>query len=202
MKKLFKNLKKIVIFILIIIVAMLCLYIFINHNKLGISDNKKVDTTLIANEFKNVSELATYKYNYTDVLYYKDSNEFKGITLPFTQKSFLVKFSGCIKAGVDLSTADIKVDGNKESVTVTLSSSKVLDNVIDSDNITILDEESALFNKVESQEILDELDKKKKSVEEQLLKDDFLKKSDENTKVLLEGILKGMGFKTINIEFK
>lgn len=202
MKKLFKNLKKLVIFILIIIVAVLSLYIFINHNKLGIIDNKKVDTTLIANEFKNVSELATYKYNYTDVLYYKDSSEFKGITLPFTQKSFLVKFSGCIKAGVDLSTADIKVDNNKKSVTVTLNSSKVLDNVIDSNNITILDEESALFNKVESNEILDELDKKKKSVEEQLLKQDFLKKSDENTKILLEGILKGLGFKTINIEFK
>lgn len=202
MKKIFTSLKKLLIFILILIVAVLSLYIFINRSKLGISNSKKVDTTLIANEFKNVSELATYKYNYTDVLYYKNSNEFKGITLPLTQKSFLVKFSGCITAGVDLKTADIEVSNNRETVTVTLKASRVLSNVINSNDITILDEESALFNKVESQEILDELNKKKSSTEKQLIKQDFLKKSDENTRTLLEGILKGMGFKTIKIEFK
>ena len=202
MKKLFKNLKNVLLFVLVILVAVLSLYIFINRSKFGITSNKKETTTLIANEFKNVSELATYKYNYTDVIYYKNSNEFNGITLPLTQKTFLVKFSGCVKAGVDLSSADIKVDNNKESVTVTLNSSKVLDNVIDSDNISILDEKSALFNKLESHEILDELNKKKKVVQDELIKKDFLKKSDENTKVLLEGILKNMGFKTIKIEFK
>lgn len=202
MKKLGNKLKNILIAILIIVVALLSIYIIINKESFGIKNKKSVDTVLIASEFKNIKELATYKYNYTDVIYFKDSSEFKGITLPLTEKSFLVKFQGVIKAGIDLDSADISLKNNNEEAVISVPHSKIVDNTLDTSSVKILDEKSAIFNKLESHEILDELNKKKTDVEDELLKSDFLQKSDESTEKLLEGLLKGMGIKKVTIIFK
>lgn len=202
MKKFGSKLKNIIIIVLLVAIAVLSFYIFINKGTLGIKNKKSVDTVLIASEFKNIKELATYKYNYTDVIYFKDSSEFKGVTLPLTEKSFLVKFQGVIKAGIDLDSAEISLKNNNEEAVITIPHSKIVDNTLDTSSVKILDEKSALFNKLESHEILDELDKKKTDVQDELLKGDFLQKSDESTQKLLEGLLKGMGIKKVTITFK
>lgn len=199
--KLRNKLKHTMILILVVAISLLVFYGILSKNGLIAKKEKTVTSTVVANEFKQISELAAYKYNYTDVIYFKDSSKYNGFTIPLTQKTFLVKYSGYVKAGVDLNDAVIKISEDKHSIEVKLKNSKVLDNVIDVNSTTILDEKSALFNKLQSQEIIDELNKNKKEIETKLISDGFLKKSDENITKLLHEILKNMGFKNISIKY-
>ncbi|MCY6369794.1 DUF4230 domain-containing protein [Clostridium ganghwense] len=166
----------------------------------GTTHEKVVSSTNVANELKRISELATYKNTYTDVIFVKDSKKIKDFTIPFTTKTLVIKYSGYVKAGVNLEDAEIDVNNKEKKVDVKLKKAKILDNVIDTNNVNILDERSALFNKVNGQEIFNELNKNKGQVVESLIKDGFLDKANENTKILLEGILKSMGFEKVNIQ--
>ncbi|MCY6958810.1 DUF4230 domain-containing protein [Clostridium brassicae] len=163
--------------------------------------DKVVDRSNVTNEFKNISELATYKNSYTDVLFIKDSKKIKEFTIPFTTNSILIKYSGYIKAGVDLQSAQIDLDESEKKITVKLKKSKILDNVIDTNSVTVLDETTSIFSKVQTKEIFDEINNNKGQVVDKLVKEGFLDKANENTKILLEGLLKNMGFEKISIEF-
>lgn len=165
------------------------------------TNERITNSTNVANELKRISELATYKNIYTDVIFIKDSKKIQDFTIPFTTKILLIKYSGYVKAGVNLEEAEIDVNSEEKKIDLKLKKAKVLDNVIDIDNVTILDEKSALFNKIQGQEIINELNKKKGQVVDKLIKDGFLEKANENTKILLKGILKSMGFEKINIKF-
>ena len=199
MDKLRTKIKHYLVVLLIVVVSIAAFYGILYKSGFIIKREKAVTSTIVANEFKQVSELTAYKYNYTDVDYFKDSSKFYGITIPLTQKSFLVKYSGYVKAGVDLSKADINISSDKKSIEVKLNKSKILDNVIDTNSTTILDEKSAIFNPLHSQEILDELNKNKQNIETKLIADNFLAKSDENVTKLLTALLKNMGFENIKI---
>ncbi|MCY6355461.1 DUF4230 domain-containing protein [Clostridium sp. ZS2-4] len=165
------------------------------------TNEKITNSTNVANELKRISELATYKNTYTDIIFIKDSKKVQDFTIPFTTKTLLIKYSGYVKAGVILEDAEIYVNSKEKKINLKLKKAKVLDNVIDTDNVNILDEKSALFNKIQGQEIINELNRNKGQVVDKLIKDGFLEKANENTKILLEGILKSMGFEKINIEF-
>lgn len=165
------------------------------------TNEKIANSTNVANELKRISELATYKNTYTDIIFIKDSKKIQEVTIPFTTKTLLIKYSGYVKAGVNLEDAKIDVNSEEKKIDLKLKKAKVLDNVIDTDNVTVLDEKSALFNKIQGQEIINELNKNKGQVVDKLIKNGFLKKANENTKILLEGILKSMGFEKINIVF-
>lgn len=194
MKKWVKEIK-----VILLITAIIAVAWFLSG--FGTTNEKSTNITNISNELKRISDLATYKNTYTDVVFTKDSKKIQDFTIPFTTKTLLIKYTGYVKAGVNLEDAEIEVNNEEKKIDLKLKKAKVLDNVIDTDNVTILDEKSALFNKIQGQEIINELNKNKGQVVDKLIKDGFLEKANENTKILLEGILKSMGFEKINIVF-
>lgn len=194
MKKWYKYIK--FIFLAVIIISLTWILAGFSTKQ-----DKVVDRSNVTNEFKNISELATYKNSYTDVLFIKDSKKIKEFTIPFTTNSILIKYSGYIKAGVDLQSAQIDLDESEKKITVKLKKSKILDNVIDTNSVTVLDETTSIFSKVQTKEIFDEINNNKGQVVDKLVKEGFLDKANENTKILLKGLLKNMGFEKISIEF-
>ena len=64
--------------------------------------------------------------------------------LPFTTKSFIITYDGQIKAGVDLSKAQIDISG--KTITVTLPDAQILSHEIDEDSIEVFDESTSIFN--------------------------------------------------------
>ncbi|WMJ79649.1 DUF4230 domain-containing protein [Clostridium sp. MB40-C1] len=194
MKKWYKYIK--FIFLAVIIISLTWILAGFSTKQ-----DKVVDRSNVTNEFKNISELATYKNSYTDVLFIKDSKKIKEFTIPFTTNSILIKYSGYIKAGVDLQSAQIDLDESEKKITVKLKKSKILDNVIDTNSVTVLDETTSIFSNVQTKEIFDEINNNKGQVVDKLVKEGFLDKANENTKILLKGLLKNMGFEKISIEF-
>ena len=62
----------------------------------------RIDLAVIRSEISNIAELATTEYLFTDAAEFSDSRQFKNWNIPGTKKSFILKWSGIIKAGVDL----------------------------------------------------------------------------------------------------
>lgn len=106
----------------------------------------------ISEEMNSLRELVTKEYLYTNADKYENRNQVSirnwDIDIPLTGKSFLLAYDGRIKAGVDLSRAEIQVDGERRSVTVTLPASEILSHVIFEDQIRVFDEKDSLFNKI------------------------------------------------------
>jgi len=61
----------------------------------------RIDSTTISSSFADIAELATEEYNFTNVgKYVEDGSEILGIGVPLTGGSFLITYSGTVKAGI------------------------------------------------------------------------------------------------------
>ncbi len=188
---------------LIFLIILLCItiwgimfYFTINN----FNNDKVISNTVIAERLSKISELSTVKYNYSNIMAITDVKKFKDFNIPFTKKSFLVKYSGYIKAGVDLKDLDIVV--NQNSATITLKKSKILDHVINTEDFFVYDEKSSLFNKLSIQDMMTEISKHKNKTEADVIKTGFLDGANADAKLLLQGILSDMGFETVTVIFK
>lgn len=110
----------------------------------GIKSTSKLSAVAVESRLEGVSELASVSYSYTNMARFENSEEFYGVKLPFTTKSFILTYDGVIKAGVNLKDASVKVLG--KTVTVTLPASKILSHEIDENSVKIFDEKTSVFN--------------------------------------------------------
>ena len=106
--------------------------------------NAQLDAVVVESRLALISELATASYQYTNMGQFSSSSDFYGVTIPFTTKSFILSYDGEIKAGVDLSRAEVKVLGN--TVSVSLPAARVLSHEIHEESIRIFDEKTSIFN--------------------------------------------------------
>jgi hypothetical protein len=186
----------ILVILLSLTISTITIYSIIN----SIKNEQAITSALITERLSKISELSTIKYNYSNIIALKNSKKFKDVPIPFTEKSFFIKYSGYIKAGVDLKDLDIVV--NENDVSVTLKKSKILDNVINNEDLLVYDEKSSMFNKLSMQDIINEISNEKIVIAEDLLKKGFLDEANNNAKLLLNGLLLNMGFENITIVFK
>ncbi len=103
---------------------------------------------LLGAQLRDLQELATVAYFYTNMGRFENQVDFYGWKVPFTTKSFIVSYDGVIKAGVDLGNVSVDVDEATKSVTVTLPESRILSHEIPEDSLEIFDESDNLFNHI------------------------------------------------------
>ncbi|MGH4126221.1 MAG: DUF4230 domain-containing protein [Clostridium sp.] len=201
LKSVFKPIKhKNKLFFLIILLCTTISSIIIYSIISNFNNDKVISTTVIAERLSKISELSTTKYNYSNIIALTDSKKIRDFHIPFTEKSFLIKYSGYIKSGVDLKDLNIVV--LEKSITITLKKSKILDHVINNEDFFVYDEKSSMFNKLSIQDMINEISNQKNKVEADLIKTGFLDVANANAKLLLQGILLDMGFENVTILFK
>ena len=131
--------------IAIIALAAICLICFFVGRSAGRSDGiSNIDAVVLENKLTEISELASVTYSYTNMAEFENSKDFYGIKLPFTTKGFIITYDGEIKAGVNLSNAEVKTAGRK--ITITLPDAEILSHEIDEDSLEIFDETTSIFN--------------------------------------------------------
>lgn len=156
---------------------------------------KKCD--LVTEKLTTISELATVKYNYSNVISIKDSLKYKDFVIPFTEKSFVVKYNGYITAGIDLSQAKTYIENNELSIL--LPSSKILNHTVSEDEIYVFDEKSSAFNKLHINDMLNEIVSEKAAMEDKLIKEGFLDKVNNDTIKFLQDFFKELNYDEIKI---
>lgn len=186
--KIYKRIKLIIILFIALAIALFC-------SSFTLKDNLEKKRELVAEKLVTISELATIKYNYSNVISIKDNLKYKDFIIPFTEKSCVIKYNGYITAGVDLSKALISSE-NKELL-ISLPPSTILNHTVNEEEIFIFDEKSSAFNKLNIGDMLKEIISEKEKTEDELIKEGFLKKVDEDTIRFLQGFFKELGYDNI-----
>lgn len=193
-----KKIEKVLILLPILILVITGSYFI---HKFKSNQNIYKNTDRVMNTISQVLDLSTVKYNYTNVITVKKDKSINEMKIPFTEKSFIIKYNGIINGGVK--PEDIKiVKNNGESIQIQIDKCEILDHYIDSDNIYVYDVKSSLFNKLEIQEVLDDINKYKKEYEEKALKEGLMEEIKRSTKTSIKNMLKNIGYKNVVVEFK
>lgn len=187
---------RILVFLLI---ALIAVYFFFFRKKfIGMSKEERVDN--LKASIEDIGDLVTVEYNYTDILTYKDSLTLMDMKIPFTDKSYIIKYNGYIKAGVDLSKAVVK-DIKETSVELDVPVATITDSVLDEKSMVILDQKNNIFNPLDLGDYQDTLKKELNARELKAKKDGLLERAQDNADKILRKLLQGLGFKDIKINF-
>lgn len=189
--------KALILFIFLILLISGIYFISNKYKKESIyKDNIKVINTL-----SQVLDISTVKYNYSNIVEIKKDKSISNIKIPFTEKSFIIKYNGIINGGVK--PEDIEVVSNTgDEILIEIKKCQILDHYIDDENIYVYDIKNSIFNKLDIQEALDEISNCKKEYEEKIISEGFMEEIQKNTKISIENILKGIGYKEVVINFK
>ncbi|MGN1015445.1 MAG: DUF4230 domain-containing protein, partial [Faecousia sp.] len=110
--------------------------------------NPEIILDLLHSEINNIGELATVEYLFTDASKFSDSRQIKNWNIPFTEKSFILKWNGVIKAGVKLEQVTIEVNEEEKKIIVSVPPAEILSYVIDNDSVEVLNEKDNIFNNI------------------------------------------------------
>lgn len=150
---------------------------------------KEITIDLIKSEIKNIGELATIEYLYTDAGKFEDAKQAWGINIPFTSKSFITKWDGIIKAGVKIDEIIVEINDANKEIIVHIPNAEILSHEVDSESIEILDEKDSLFNKVTVENTVQFEATSKEAMEERAIENGILDKAFENAKEIIDKLV-------------
>ena len=176
--------------------VILAILLLVNNSR---SDKERgYDSSSVMNRITYMQELALVKHNYTGVISYKDYMKFLNFNVPLTDKYFLLKYNGYIKAGVDFSR--IKVDvKNDTTVHVSIPKPKILDTVIDEKSIEVFNESQNAFNPIKISDYNDALSREKSVMIRDAMKQGIYMEATRQAKMAITTLLNEMGFTQIHI---
>ena len=137
---------------------------------------------LIQSEIKDIGELATIEYLYTNAGKFEDPKKILDVNIPFTTKFFIAKWDGVIKAGVELDKIVVEINEENKEIFVHIPKAKILSHEIYSDSIETLDERDGLFNPVKVEDVREFDAVSKEAMEQRAIENGILDKAFENAK--------------------
>jgi hypothetical protein len=158
-------------------------YLGRNHQPLVSKTEPLVIQKEIEGKMQEISDLATYKYGYTNTASQESNLKIKNWNIPFTTKRFLVRYDGEIKAGVDLSKVSVSVTENL--IEISMPKAAILSHEIDEKSLEVLDETKNLFNRIQIEDYNTFQTEQKKICEEYALERGLLDKAYDNAKKVI-----------------
>lgn len=146
-----------------------------------------ITSTALTQQLQEANELTSMEYNYTKVGKFENSLTLNGWQIPLTKKSFLLTYSGKLKAGVDMSLAQVSVDGSV--ITISLPEVKVLSNVIDESSIEVYDETKNLFNPISIEDYTVFATQQKERVEDEAIENGLLSEAATKAQAAIRQLL-------------
>lgn len=149
--------------------------------------SSEVDIQVINEKIQDIGELATVEYLYTDVGKFEDAAKIFGKDIPIsiTTKSFIAKWDGSIKVGVDISKVTAEVDESTKEIIVHIPKAKILSHEINDESIETLDEKNGLFNKLKVEDVRKFDAISKDAMEQKVIKNGILDEAFENAKEII-----------------
>ena len=157
----------------------------------------RYDSSIIMSKIAHIQELATIKYNYAGVIGYKDAMKLFKLNVPLTEKYFLLKYNGYLKAGVDFNR--IKVDVHEDKVHVSMPRAKIFDVVIDENSVTVYNESENAFNPIKISDYNQALSSEKETMRKDAVSQGILKDANRQAELIVKSLLQEMGFKDVDI---
>lgn len=150
-------------------------------------EEPEISAVVLEARLLEISELASVTYQYTNMAQYENSGTFYGMTVPFTTKRFILTYDGVIKAGVDLSAAQVTVSGS--AVTVALPPARILSHELDEDSVEVFDERTSIFNPFTVEDVTAFQAEQKALMEEKALQRGLLDQAREKAADSVQALL-------------
>lgn len=178
------------------------LAVFFIFKPIELKTEKRSSTSLIQEKIVELSELATLKYEYSDVVVSRTNRKISlGVTdLKFAEAIKLIKYSGYLKAGTDLSKVSVLYNKEKDLMLVRVPKARILDNVAEIEKAEVEDVKGNILSDYPTQTVFDVISKNKEKVEKKKISEGLLEKADQSTQKLLTSFLKSNEYKNISIE--
>lgn len=152
-----------------------------------------ITSETIKSDLGCLQELVTQEYIYTNAdRRDQDAKWIFGWTRPFSNSVLVLTYDGTIKAGVDMGEIDVDVDEEARTITITLPDSKITDNTIPQESITVVEVKDGLFNDVTFDDYNSFISEQKIIMEEKAIERGLLAKADEEAKRAIQTFLSSM----------
>jgi len=196
-----KKIKQILVVVLVIAVALGGVYILKGGDLLKLKTTQASTSSLVQDRLVELSELTTLKYEYSTVIISQTERNIPLIDFSFAEAIKLIEYSGYIKAGIDLSKADVSFDESSDVLTVRVPRSQVLDHVAETETAKVQDVKGNIFSDYPAQIIFDEINAKKEEIEKEKIDQGLLDQADDRIQKLLTSFLQINGYENAVIEF-
>ncbi|MFP7707199.1 DUF4230 domain-containing protein [Trueperella sp. LYQ141] len=176
--------------------AFVCVVLAISGISIKIFSHPEPEITgqTIKNSFEDLAELAVEEYRFTGVGKFSDEGrQILGWSVPFTGKSFLVTYSGTIKAGIsDIEKIDVNIDDGARKVVLVVPEPQVLSSAIDPASIEQYDQTFNPINQFSVSDITDFLNTETKRATSEALAGGLLERAQKRSEELLSIQAKSM----------
>lgn len=167
-----------------------------------------ITTSTVSEQLSAIQELVTAEYLYTNADRYENNSKIKiikwEVSVPFSNKYFTIAYDGRIKAGMDLSKAEIDVDETSRTITIALPQSTITSHETFEDTLVVLNESDGLFNKITIENYNDFIKGQKAKMEDKAINEKgLLTEADAKAKAAIGNILNllpGIDIYTIRFE--
>ncbi len=167
-------------------------------NNVNREKERGYDSSSVMSRITYLQELALVKHNYTGVISYKDYMKIMNLNVPLTNKFFLLKYNGYIKAGVDFDRITVEPQ-NDTTILVSLPKPRILETVIDENSIEVFNESDNAFNPIRISDYNEALIREKQVMVNDALEQGILEESTLHAKMAIRSLLKEMGYRDIRI---
>lgn len=184
--------QKLIVSIIIAIIAVLAVAGFAGYR--FVESSVKIDMDTIGASIKSIAELATVEYVYTDVGVFSNNLQFMDYDVPLTEKSFIVKWDGKIKAGINAEEIIIKDDPLTRVLNVSLPEAQILSNEIYNDKFETLDQKNSIFNPLQVDDYNSFSVEGKQKTEQKAIENGLLSQATDNAKTFIINSLNSIPF--------
>jgi hypothetical protein len=179
------------IIVTLLLVASVALNMWLFKRKSNSGKLQSARSTLLRG-IQNVRELATVRQSFQSIVMHEDSRALLGMALPGTTRKFILKYSGMIVCGNDLSNIQISERFALNRVRIVVPRSRILDIYADMKTIQVYDQRAGLFTSIQLENQNREISANLEEVRQDALQSDILRRADENTRLVLTALAASM----------
>lgn len=156
------------------------------------------DSSVIMEKISYVKELSLVKYSYSGVISFTDYLRFINLQVPMTEKSFLIKYTGYVKAGIDVSKTTVSVKG--KTVKIGLPKPVIQETVIDEKSLQVYDESMNILNPIKVADYQKAIVAEQNKIKQDALAKGILTESSDQAHKFITSLLEELGFEIIEID--
>lgn len=184
-------------YISILLLATIALLLLLLIKSKTEKDDNNYQSDTIIEQITYLQELSLVKYNYSGVIDYQQYLELMNHAVPMTKKSFLMRYTGYVKAGIDMADAWVDVDG--KNIKISLPPPKIIETVIDEKSLKTYDETTNLFNPIRLADYKSAIVREKQKISKAAIDKGILITSSKQANQHITKMLIQMGYEKIQI---
>ena len=151
-----------------------------------------ITADVIQDNLRDMGFLVTQEYSFTEVVSDSRVRTLFGITLPFTESSYVISYDGTVTAGVDLTKITVEKDDKNGVITVHMPAAEISAVDIDPDSFTLYDEKSGLGTGFSVSDYNASLQEAENSARTRALERGLTDKASENARTVIGNFINSL----------